>query len=91
MIANPGPNDKSISRVLLHIIGARRQKSDQRVLLYNRVPELTGCERFSAMACMRRLLRERALFHMGDGRLSKRIALGKEEGGVKGRVGQDRE
>lgn len=64
-------------RVLLRIIGARRQKSDHRLLSYNRVLELTECESVEAIVRTRKPLWTGALIHMDGGRLPKRAMLGK--------------
>ena len=53
-------------RVLLHILGARRRKSDHRVLSYNRPLELTGCESIEATVPTRRFLWAVALIRIDD-------------------------
>ena len=79
-------------RVLLRIIGARRRRSDLRVLSYNRVLELTGCESIEASLRARRLLWAGALARMDDGRLPKRVMFGTIKDGVKkGRGGLKKE
>ena len=79
-------------RVLLRIIGARRRKSDHRVLVYSRALELTRCESIETTVRTRRLLWAGALIRMGDRRLPKRVMCGKLEHGVKrGRGGQEKD
>ena len=79
-------------RVLLRIVGARRRRSDHRVLSYNRALELTGCESIEATLRARRLLWAGALTRMEDGRLPKRVMFGTIKDGVKkGRGGQEKE
>ena len=60
----------------MRIIGARRSRSDHRVLSYNRALELTGCESIEATLRARRLLWTGALTRMDDGRLPKRVMFG---------------
>ena len=69
-------------RVLLRIIGARRRRSDHRVLAYNRALELTGYESIEATLRARRLLWAGALTCMDDGRLPKRVMFGKIKDGL---------
>ena len=60
-------------RVLLRIIGAKRRKSDHRVLAYSRALELTGCESIETTVRTRRLLWVGALIRMSDRRLPKGV------------------
>ena len=74
-------------KVLLRIIGARRRRSDHRVLSYNRALELTGCDSIETT-----LLWAGALIRMDDRRLPIRVMFGKsKDDGGKGRGGQEKE
>ena len=79
-------------RVLLHILGVRRRKSDHRFLSYNRALELTGCESIETTVRTRRLLWAGALIRMDDRRLPKWMMIGTLERGVKkGQGGQEKD
>ena len=76
-------------RVLLRIIGAQRQRSDNRMTSYNRALEITRCESIETTLRTRRLLWAGTLIRMRGGRLPKRIMFGHLEGAVRrGRGGK---
>ena len=79
-------------RVLLRIIGAQRQRPDNRTTSYNRALEITRCESIETTLRTRRRLWAGTLIRMSGGRLPKRIMFENFEGAVRrGRGGKKKE